>query len=84
VTGEKQEHLEQYDDKLVEETLYWEGPTDHFAESRLVNASNLGDEIHLFYRERHHSPFRYEGKFKLVDCHLYKDKPSRFVFRRSM
>ena len=82
VTSEKQEHLEQYNDKLVGDTLYWEGPTDHFAEDRLVNSASLGDEIHLFYRDRHHSAFRYEGEFTVIDCHLLPDQPSRFVFRR--
>jgi hypothetical protein len=59
VTHEKQPDHEQYDDELSGNTLRWEGPTDHFAEDRMLAATESGDEIHLFYRDRHHSDFEY-------------------------
>jgi hypothetical protein len=37
----------------------------------------------LFYRERHHSPFIYQGKLILEGYLRLSEKPSRFVLRRS-
>lgn len=48
VTRDKQESLEQYEDRLTASSLHWEGPTDHFAEDRMVSAALVGDELHLF------------------------------------
>ena len=81
VTEEKQNSAEQYSDKLTDDVLEWEGPTDHFAESRMVNASRMGEEIHLFYRTRHHTDFIYAGTLRVIDKHLRTDAPSRFKFR---
>lgn len=80
VTVEKQDSLEQYDDKLVEEYLHWEGPNDHFAERRMVEAKSNTEEIHLFYRAIHHSPFIYFGKIEVVDIDFEVSKPSKFIF----
>lgn len=79
VTSEKQSDAEQYDDQLVGNVLNWEGPNDHFAEDRMFNAATTGDEIHLFYRERHHSDFEYHGKLKVLDCAKQIAQPSRFT-----
>lgn len=79
VTKDKPQWLEQYEDDLSENVLHWEGPSDHFAEARMVNASNQGDEIHVFYRERHHSDFTYEGEFVVTSFRIYSDRPSVFV-----
>src|SRR5262245_57099999 len=57
VTREKQADHEQYEDELTGNMLHWDGPNDHFAEDRMLAAHNSGDEIHLFYRDRHHSDF---------------------------
>ena len=78
VTAEKQNSAEQYEDRLVGDTLHWEGPTDHFAEDRMVNASSLGEEVHLFYRDRHHSAFTYMGTLRVLECERREDQPSRF------
>lgn len=82
ITKDKPEWLEQYEDDLAGNVLHWEGPSDHFAEARMVKASDQGDEIHVFYRERHHSDFTYEGEFAVTDARIFTDRPSRFVMTR--
>lgn len=81
VTYDKPDYIEQYKDELKDGILYWEGPTDHFAEDRMINAQQFGEEIHVFYRERHHSDFIYEGKFIIVDHSVNANKPSKFKLR---
>lgn len=83
VTREKQASARQYEDHLDGEHLYWEGPADHFAEGRIVDAAAQGDEIHLFYRDRHHSDFTYMGRIHLEEVTKSTDKFSKFVFRRT-
>ena len=80
VTEEKQGFQEQYQDNLSGEILEWEGPTDHFAEQRMVNVENSSDEIHVFHRSRHHSDFTYLGPVTVKKYNLFSDKPSKFVF----
>jgi putative restriction endonuclease len=80
VTHEKQTNAEQYEDELSEGKLHWEGPTDHFAEDRILATATSGDEIHLFFRERHHTDFVYHGRLEVVRCDRQTDHPSRFVF----
>ncbi len=80
VTREKQAGSEQYEDELSGRTLWWEGPKDHFAEDRMLAAARTGDEIHLFYRERHHTDFVYHGKLDVVRHERHSNRPSRFVF----
>jgi len=80
VTEEKQAFQEQYQDKLRDGSLSWEGPTDHFAEQRMVSAAKSGDEIHLFHRERHHTDFTYVGQLSIQSHQLHSGKPSSFVF----
>jgi hypothetical protein len=82
VTKHKPDYIEQYEDDLVGDNLYWEGPNDHFAETRMLEASANGDEIHLFYRDRHHSNFTYEGEFVVTNARIFADRPSRFVMTR--
>lgn len=81
VTAEKQEGLEQYADRLVEDRLHWEGPTDHFAEDRMLAAKDTSDEIHVLYRARHHSDFEYLGRAEVESCCRFLDRPSTFVLR---
>jgi hypothetical protein len=38
LTHTKQNNAEQYNDELIGDILHWEGPTDHFAESRIVES----------------------------------------------
>ena len=81
VTHEKQSSAEPYEDHITDGRLYWEGPTDHFAEDRMLPTAHTGDEIHLFYRDRHHTDFTYYGRIKPESCERHLDRPSRFVFR---
>ena len=80
VTEEKQTDFEQYADSLHGNVLEWEGPTDHFAEVRILNSDKSGDEIHLFHRDRHHASFTYYGRLRLESYTLNLDRPSRFTF----
>ncbi|WP_442764183.1 DUF3427 domain-containing protein [Malikia spinosa] len=80
VTEEKQSSAQQYADKLSGNTLEWEGPTDHFAEHRMINAEANGEEIHLFHRKRHHSDFIYCGRLKVLRHTLHSQHPSHFRF----
>lgn len=80
VTKEKQSSAEQYIDRLSGNALEWDGPTDHFAEDRILNADQNGEEVHLFHRERHYSEFIYIGRLKLMDHVLNSDRPSNFKF----
>jgi len=81
VTKEKQESLTQYRDFVEGDVLHWEGEERHGSDDRIVRARHNGDEIHLFYRERHHSPFVYLGPITLIDYERRTDAPSRFQFR---
>jgi putative restriction endonuclease len=73
VTKEKQETLTQYNDYIDGNMLFWEGEEKHSSDKRVVEASKNSDEIHLFYREVHHTPFVY--------YQLRENAPSEFVFR---
>jgi hypothetical protein len=80
VTEDKQRAAEQYVDRLNGGVLEWEGPTDHFAEERIIAATNSGDEIHLFHRDRHHSDFFYIGLLQMTSHTSNDGKPSQFRF----
>jgi len=81
VTKEKQKSLTQYNDYIDGDILFWEGEEKHGSDIRVVGAKQNGDEIYLFYREVHHTPFVYFGKITLTDFQLSKDKPSEFIFK---
>ena len=81
VTEDKQDHLPQYQDSLVDDRLHMEGERGHVNDRRLVEASASGDVIHLFHRARHHEPFRYHGVVELVDHELNQNGPSKFVLQ---
>ncbi|MFP4029606.1 MAG: DUF3427 domain-containing protein [Candidatus Brocadiia bacterium] len=81
VTEEKQGFQTQYQDRLIGLHLMWEGPTDHYAEDRMLNADRTDDEIHVFHRDKHHTDFTYLGQAEVVDCERHRDKPSAFVLR---
>lgn len=49
VTADKHDCMEPYADPLLGSALEWDGPTDRFAERRMVDASQTDDEIHLFF-----------------------------------
>lgn len=81
VTKDKQEALTQYNDYIDGNMLFWEGEEKHSSDKRVVDARNNGDEIHLFYREIHHTAFVYFGKISLTDYQLRENAPSEFVFK---
>ena len=81
ITEEKQSSSRQYVDRLVGGILEIEGPDDHFAEDRIVNAEAMGDEIHLFHRRRHHMDFTYCGRLKLLDLIHTAAGPSFFKYQ---
>jgi hypothetical protein len=81
VTKDKQQALTQYNDYIDGNMLFWEGEEKHSTDKRVVEADKNGDEIHLFYREVHHTSFVYFGKISLTDYQLREDSPSEFVFK---
>lgn len=81
VTREKQEALTQYDDFISGDYLHWEGEKKHGTDERIADAHRTGEEIHLFYRDIHHSPFQYRGRVELLQFRKRVDKPSEFKFR---
>ena len=80
VTKEKQSSSTQYVDYIKDNNLFWEGENKHGSDIRIKNSSNNDDEIHLFYREIHHTPFIYYGEIFLDQSELFSDKPSKFIF----
>lgn len=80
VTKEKQEALTQYNDYLDGNILHWEGEEKHSSDRRIIDAENNKDEIHLFYRDIHHSPFVYFGRIYLKQYTQRRGRPSEFLF----
>lgn len=80
VTKEKQSTLTQYKDYIDGNYLHWEGEEKHASDTRIVNASKNGKEIHLFYRDKHHADFVYYGEIFLKKYEILINSPSRFVF----
>lgn len=81
VTWIKQSCFTQFNDYLDGDLLFWEGESGHGSDERIAAASSKGEEIHLFYRERHHSDFVYHGKVILAHFNIRSDAPSEFVFK---
>ncbi len=79
-TGNKRDHDEPYHDALSGGVLDWDGPNDHYAEQRMVDAAQAGDEIHLFFRDEHHAEFTYHGQLRVQAVTRHTDRPSRFTF----
>lgn len=80
VTKEKQGAFPQYNDFIDGHLLFWEGEEKHNSDWKIVNSLKMRYEIHLFYRDLHHSPFIYFGKLSLVDYLLKDNSPSEFIF----
>ena len=82
VTKEKQDCLIQYIDDFDEENqiLTMEGEDKHTNDKRIINSYKKDEEVYLFYRERHHSLFKFIGRVYLIAHDINVDKPSRFVF----
>lgn len=81
VTRRKRPGDTQYRDDMVGSVLLWEGPQDHFAEDRIINHAEGGDEIHVFFRDEHRDAFTYVGPMSLYCGQRFIDRPSRFVFQ---
>lgn len=80
ITKEKEEHLTQYKDEMADGILTIEGETSHQSDSRILKSEKSKDEIHLLYRERHHSDFIYQGQIFLIYYQLHINQPSIFKF----
>lgn len=80
-TGEKQTGYQPYRNEIRDGRFYWDGPTDHYAETRLLRSRETGEQIHLFYRDRHHSDFEYMGLLHLEDVRQTTTASSKFTFR---
>lgn len=78
VTREKQQALTQYEDHVEQDTLFWEGEKGHGTDQRIIGRK---DTIHVFYREKHHTDFTYEGRALLLGFRLFTDRPSKFTFK---
>lgn len=78
VTKEKQESLTQYEDHIEQDILFWEGEKEHGSDRRIVEGK---ESIHVFYRERHHSPFIYFGLAEVLGYKFFTDRPSKFTFQ---
>lgn len=83
ITGEQQKTLTQYQDHFDGDRLIIDGEKNHANDDRLINAKVNGDEIHLFYRDRHHKWFTYFGLVFLDDFTRRVGRPSRFSFQTS-
>jgi len=70
-----------YNNALVGNQLFWEGPRDHFAESRITSSKSSGEKIILFWRDIHRSDFSYKGEIEMASFELSQPEPSKFVFR---
>jgi len=85
ITKKNQDCLTKYVNYFeeAEKLLYMNGETSHLNDERLINSDKIGDEIYLFYRDIHHSPFTYKGRVYLSYFTINSDKPSNFVFSTS-
>lgn len=81
VTKIKQPGATSYIDNLEGSMLSMMGQEKHGTDKRLLeNLNQTKDDIYLFYRERHHTPFIYYGRCYLIDALIKKDAPSEFKF----
>jgi 5-methylcytosine-specific restriction protein A len=80
VTHEKQTTLPQYRDVFDGNTLSIEGELKGGTDTRITQARERGDEIHLFYRQKHHQDFTYHGVAVLMNREQKQGAPTRFTF----
>ena len=81
VTREKQNGMTRYRDFMSGDALYWEGEKRHGSDHRITRAHENGEEVHLFYRDIHHTPFTYYGQIRPTTFRAHRDQPSEFVFQ---
>lgn len=82
ITKNKQKCLTQYTDYYDKSRclLFMEGQEKHKNDERLINSINSKDEVFLFYREIHHTPFEYMGRIYLSYYIKNFEVPSKFIF----
>lgn len=81
VTEDKEKYAEPYSDKLENGVLTMQGEKKHGNDLRLRNnVQFMKDDIYLFYRKIHHTPFTYYGQVKVIQADLKMDVPSEFKF----
>jgi len=80
VTKVKQSGYVQYRNEIFDDLLHTQGETNHISDNRIIGSIDEHTQIHLFYRERHHSDFIYYGKIYLVSYELKRNEPSSFVY----
>ena len=80
VTRDKQSSSIQYNDYIKDNSLFWEGEDKHGSDNRIINSRKEKEEIHLFYRDIHHSPFVYYGEIFLKEYKLFSSQPSQLSF----
>lgn len=76
----KQPTTRSYGDQLVGRKLFWESPTDHLAEHRLVASRRTNEQMPLVCRSRHRMDFEYCGRIALPSHELSAMRSSRLVF----
>lgn len=81
VTKEKQRSSPQYNDYIIDDYLYWDGEEKGGNNNRIINATRNHHPIHLFYRYKHHTDFKYMGVIHLVS--FIEDAPFKFIFNIS-
>ena len=77
ITKEKQKEATQYQNSKEQDILFWEGEKGHGNDKRIILQK---DFIYVFYRERHHSSFVYQGRAHLRSLSLEATRPSKFTF----
>lgn len=83
VTREREQPMPHYEDTFDGDVLRLEGEERHGSDQRLISSKTNGDEVHLFYKDRHHEPFTYCGEFAIEGHQRPSEGPSMFEFRRT-
>ena len=60
--------------------MFWEGEKGHGNDQRIADSTKSGEDIHLFYREIHHSDFEYKGLVTVAGVGYVPGRPTKFVF----
>jgi hypothetical protein len=85
VTENKQSDREQYVDKLVGDSLYWQGQRMGRTDSLIIDHKQRGEILLVFYRKAKYefegAGFRYEGVFEYVSHS--GGHPTSFALRRA-
>ncbi len=80
VTRIKQKSSEQYNDYISGEYLFWEGEKGQKNDARNCRSPNSGEQVHLFYREIHHSAFEYKGVVTVTSIYTVPGRSTKMVF----